>query len=305
MSTPTGGRQTKNERREQAREQAKQLREAARKTERRNRFLLQGGIVVAVLAVVAVVVVVIVSSVRPAGPGPQNMASGGLLVEAGGQVQTSTAKEAGTVPTPNPTPTDDGLIHIQTFVDYMCPYCGQFEATNAEYIKSLVDSGAASLEVVPISFLDRASLGTQYSTRAMNAFACVADSAPQNALDFHDLLFVNQPAESSTGLDDATLISLAGQAGATSPDIATCIQEQTFKSWTESATDHAMQVTGVQGTPTVIVNGQIYSGTVNGQSYNNSLTDQATFRQFVAAAQGMQYVEDSQTTPTPTPTPAG
>ena len=82
----TGGRPSKNERREQAREQARELREAARKKEKRNRILLQSGIIVGILAVAAVVVLIIVSSVKPASPGPQNMASDGLLIQAGGEV---------------------------------------------------------------------------------------------------------------------------------------------------------------------------------------------------------------------------
>jgi len=303
VSTPTGGRQTKNERREQAREQARQLREAAKKKERRNRILLQGGIIVAVIAVVAVIAIVIVSSVKPAGPGPRNMASDSLLVQPGGAVAETPGLQPGATPTPNPQPTGDDVIRIQTFVDYMCPYCGLFEQTNAQYIQTLVDSGAASLEIFPISFLDRLSLGTAYSTRAANAFACVADEQPDKALAFHELLFENQPAESSSGLSDDQIIEFARQAGAKSTSVESCIRDQKFKGWVAAATERAQSVSGVTGTPTVIVNGQIYSGTVFGQSYNGSLTDQATFRQFVAAAQGVQYVEQTQSTPAPTPTP--
>jgi len=290
----TGGRPSKNERREQAREQARELREAARKKEKRNRILLQSGIIVGILAVAAVVVLIIVSSVKPASPGPQNMASDGLLIQAGGEVLRTPALQPGETPTPNPTPGAD-VIQIQTYVDYMCPYCGQFEATNAEYLRTLVESGAASLEIFPLSFLDRVSLGTAYPTRAMNAFGCVADQQPDAALTFNELLFANQPAESTGGLNDDEIVELARQAGAKSASVETCIRDQQFKSWTDAATDRATQDRGISATPTILVNGQMYEG---------SLTDQATFRQFVAAAQGAQYVEDSAVTPTPTPTPS-
>ena len=291
----TGGRPTKNERREQAREQARELREAARKKEKRNRILLQSGIIVGILAVAAVVALVIVSSVKPASPGPRNMASDGLLIQAGGEVLTTPALQPGATPTPNPTPTSGDVIQIQTYVDYMCPYCGQFEATNAEYLRTLVESGAASLEIFPLAFLDRVSMGSAYPTRAMNAFGCVADQQPSAALDFHELLFANQPAESTTGLSDDEIIELARQAGAKSAAVETCIRDQQFKSWTDAATDRATQDRNVTATPTVLVNGQLYEG---------SLTDQATFRQFIAAAQGAQYVENSAETPAPTPTPS-
>lgn len=288
----TGGRPTKNERREQAREQARELREAARKKEKRNRILLQSGIIVGILAVAAVVAIIIVSSVKPPSPGPRNMASDGLLIQAGGQVLETPALQPGETPAPTPSPTSSEVIQIQTYVDYLCPYCGQFEATNAAYLRTLVESGAASLEIFPLAFLDRASLGTAYPTRAMNAFGCVADQQPDSALRFNELLFENQPAEGTAGLTDDQIVELARDAGAKSSAVETCIRDQQFKSWTNAATDRATQLRGVSATPTVFVNGQIYDG---------SLTDQATFRQFVAAAQGMQYVEDSAVTPTPTP----
>lgn len=290
----TGGRPTKNERREQAREEARELREAARKKEKRNRIFLQSGIIVGILAIAAVVALIIVSSVKPASPGPQNMASDGLLIQAGGEVLRTPALQPGETPAPSPTSSAD-VIQIQTYVDYMCPYCGQFEATNSGYLRTLIDSGAASLEIFPLAFLDRVSLGTAYPTRAMNAFGCVADQQPDAALDFNELLFANQPGEGTGGLTDDEIVEFARQAGAKSAAVETCIRDQQFKAWTDAATDRATQERGVSATPSIFVNGQIYEG---------SLTDQATFRQFVAAAQGAQYVEDSAVTPTPTPTPS-
>ncbi len=292
-NAPTGGRPTKNDRREQAREQARINRESAKKKERRNRILLQGGIIVAVLAVVAVIAIVIVSSVKPATPGPRNMASDGILIEPGGTVQETPGLEPGATPTPS-APTG-AKFQIQTYVDYLCPYCGQFESTNAAYLRTLVESGAASLEIMPVAFLDRASAGSEYPSRAMNAVACVADEQPQQVYRFHELLFENQPQESTTGLTDDQIIELARQAGAKSATVETCIRNRTFDSWVKAATDRASAK--ITGTPTVIVNGQTYSG---------SLTDEATFRQFIAEAEGLANAEATPTpTPTPTPVPAG
>ena len=71
---------SKNAKREAAREKARVNREEQKKKERRNRFLLQGGIVVGALAIVAIVGLVIVNSVKPEGPGPLNMASDGIQI---------------------------------------------------------------------------------------------------------------------------------------------------------------------------------------------------------------------------------
>ena len=75
----TGGsnqpRPTRNERRDAAREKARVLREEQKKRDRRNKLLIQGGVVVAILAVAALVVGLVLQNTKPAGPGPQNMAS--------------------------------------------------------------------------------------------------------------------------------------------------------------------------------------------------------------------------------------
>ena len=89
------GRLTKNERRQQAREKARQAREKERACEKRNRLLLQGGIVLGVLAIVVVVGLVIANALKPAGPGPANMASGGVVFEQDLQVQDTPALESG------------------------------------------------------------------------------------------------------------------------------------------------------------------------------------------------------------------
>ncbi|SKA84716.1 Protein-disulfide isomerase [Agreia bicolorata] len=174
----------------------------------------------------------------------------------------------------------DDAIRVVTYVDYFCPYCGQFESTNAKQLSEWVDSGEVVLEVHPISILDRASLGTKYSTRAANAAACVADSAPDQFEKFSALLFENQPDENTEGLSDADLIDLANEAGAIEgTDVTDCIDSGEFAGWVTQATDRALNepvpnsdLDKISGTPTVIVDGVQYTG---------SLTDAQEFADFV------------------------
>lgn len=302
MSTsPSGDRLTKNERREQARENARLQREEQRKKDKRNKILLQGGIILGVLGVAALVVVLIVTSIRPAGPGPNNMASGGIQFTSGFEVTNTAPLPNGADPIPNPTSDDADALDIQVYVDYLCPFCNAFEQTNQEYINSLVDSGAATLEVFPVAILDRLSLGTKYSTRAANAAACVADTEPDSFMDFSASLFANQPAENSSGLENSELIELAGAAGATSDAIAECINGNTFSSFITAMTtsavnnpDLANPTSGGFGTPTIMVNGQRYNGAVD---------DAEAFRAFLVQVAGEAFVQEETATSTPTPVP--
>jgi protein-disulfide isomerase len=298
-------RPTRNERREAAREKARILREEQKKRERRNKFFIQGGIIVAVVAIAALVITLIVQNTQPDGPGPQNMASDGILLTAsddGGITAVETAAlAAGETPTPT-VPDDSGTVaNIVMYVDYLCPFCGQFEATNSQSIRTMVEEGAATLEVHPVAILTNKSAGTQYSLRAANAAACVADTSPEAFFDFNALLFQNQPEEGSTGLTDDELKGLASDAGVNSlSTVEKCIDDAQFKSWVQDATTRALtepvpnsDLPSITGTPTVLVNGQQYSG---------NLEDPAEFQSFVLQATSATF-NDSESTPTPTPTP--
>jgi len=300
---PGESRPSKNKRRDAARTKAAQLRVEQKKRDRRNRVLLQGGIVVAALAVVVVVVLIIANSVRPDGPGPRNMASDGLLVGEGLTAVTTPALQPKADPVPSAPDKTGNVADIRVYLDYLCPFCGTFETTNSDQISQWVESGAATVEVHPISILTSKSAGTQYSLRAANAAACVADSSPDDFLAFNSALFANQPVEGTAGLSDDDLKALAKSSGVSSnlSAINDCIDATTFKSWVQAATNRALDgpipnstsLKAITGTPTVLVNGKQYVG---------ALDDPKEFSAFVLQAASEAY---STATPTPTPTPAG
>ena len=292
-----GSRPTRNERREDARSKAKEHRIAQQKKDKRNRFLLQGGIAVAVIAVIAVVALSISSSVKPAGPGPVNMASDGIVLGIGMKAQPTEALADGAAPVPSvATP---GTIDIRIYQDYLCPYCKDFDVTNSDQIQKLVESGAATVEVHPIALLTSRSAGTKYSLRAASAAACVANYSPDDFWAMNQAFYTQQPAEGTAGLDDSMIKDLIQASGASNTAaINKCIDDKTFEKWAQAATDRALtgplpgtQVASVQGTPTVLVNGIQYQG---------SLTDAAAFNSFVLQVAAASY---STATPTPTPTP--
>jgi hypothetical protein len=138
---------SKTDRREAAREKAKELRTAQRRRDLRNRVLVQGGIILGILAIVAVVAVIVVSSIRPASTGPANMASDGVVIGQGLTAVETEALPAGAEPVP--TVADPAVAQIRVYVDYLCPFCGDFERSNADLLESLIESGAATVEIHP------------------------------------------------------------------------------------------------------------------------------------------------------------
>lgn len=154
-------------------------------------------------------------------------------------------------PTSGATKAATGVM-VDIYEDFQCPACQDFESKVGSTLKSLVAQQKITLRYHPIAFLDRGS-STKYSTRSLNAAACVIDSKPSAYPAFHDLLFAQQPPEGSAGLNDATLISLTDKAGA--PGLNDCVRKGTFKGWAARVTDQASKE-NVNSTPTVLVAGQ-------------------------------------------------
>lgn len=144
----------------------------------------------------------------------------------------------------------DGEDTVDTYVDFMCPICGDFEKSYGEQLQTAAANGDITLNIHPVSILNRASQNTEFSTRAGSAMYCVAAEAPDAALDFFNALFANQPEENSAGISDEDLATLAEQAGAGAA--ADCIVDGTYMDFVDSQT----KAHDIAGTPTVEVNGK-------------------------------------------------
>lgn len=196
------------------------------------------------LLVIALMVGVTAWSVINSRTVPASPSAGGVVTPA------NTGGDGGIVVGP-----PDAPVTVTVYADFMCPYCGQFEQVNGDDLDAAIAAGKAKVEVHPMSFLDAQSGGTQFSTRAANAFATVANHDGPTALKFMKLLYANQPEEGSTGLGDAQLGELAKEAGAPA-DVAASFTKRTFEPWVEQITQKAF-ASGIQSTPTVKVNGVI------------------------------------------------
>ncbi|MDJ0377821.1 thioredoxin domain-containing protein [Cryobacterium sp. PH31-L1] len=171
-----------------------------------------------------------------------------------------------------------GAVIVDEYVDPMCPFCAQFETTNGELLAAGVESGVITLRVHALTFLDRLSEGTNYSSRASAALTCQATLNPDHTLEFLSSLFANQPSEQTAGLSNGALSALA-TGGAS---IADCVESGDYEGWSQQNTETALagpidgaEIPAVSGTPTVLVDGVLYTG---------SLTDTAEFSAFVAGA---------------------
>ncbi len=204
---------------------------------------------------------------------PSNMASGGLVFGGTkGELATSDAPADSALPVPRTAEELGVKALIRVYVDYRCPYCSLFETANAETLTQVLADGEAAVELTPLTFLDRASEGSYYSSRAAGALACLADTQPDAAWQANAALMLPevQPAEGGPGLDNAGIIAAIEEgAGALNAEARACITEERFVPFAQAlsawafanpvphAADPELMVTG---TPLVLVDGVPYPG---------------------------------------------
>ncbi|WP_119696660.1 DsbA family protein [Microbacterium halotolerans] len=158
----------------------------------------------------------------------------------------------------------DGPNVLDEYVDFMCPFCGQYHDSFGETVSGLVEDGDVTLNIHPIAILDSRSQGTQFSTRAASAMYCVADDNPDAVYPFMDALFANQPNENTAGLDNDEIIGYAKDAGA-SDAVESCIEDVEYADFVAARTQEipANPSTGNVSTPTVVLNDEYLNLTMD------------------------------------------
>jgi protein-disulfide isomerase len=156
---------------------------------------------------------------------------------------------------------DDAPNKVVIYEDFLCPYCGELEKRTRDDLAQLADDGKVQVEYRPFNLLGGDD-DTSYSVRSAGAFSIVLDkSTPEIAKKFHDLLYENQPEESGPFPKSSELADLAVEAGADEDTVRSPIENDEGTPWVTKSTK-AAQDAGVQGTPTVLLNGEVFqSGT--------------------------------------------
>lgn len=251
-------RPTKNQRREEAREAARVAREKALKRQKTLRWLVPTIASVVILVLIAGVAWAFIALQPPPKKeaGPANMISDGIVFQTDGKggiehVATPAIKKGGD---PVETAPREGLLNIVSYVDFSCPSCKAFEEAYSSSIQKLVADGTATLEIRPIAILDYRGYTTNFSTRANNVAACVANYAPDSFLDVMTAMYANQPAEGGPGVGNNALVSIVKGAGLDNPDVNSCITGEVFEPWVTAATTRS-RAHDVTGTPTTFING--------------------------------------------------
>jgi serine/threonine protein kinase, bacterial len=168
------------------------------------------------------------------------------------------------------TELDDGVrigypaapLTIDIFDEPICPPCSQFVTSSSSDLRRAVTSGKIALRYHLLNFLDGRSASGDYSTRAVAASACVAETKnPTMYADFYVDLFASnfQPAEhATTDRTDAELANLAQAVGAPA-SASDCITSRRLVDVAKTKASNAQ--TTLKDLNTEITTPQVFNGT--------------------------------------------
>jgi protein-disulfide isomerase len=143
---------------------------------------------------------------------------------------------------------------LEIFEDFQCPVCKQFEDATGETVLELAEQGKVKVVYRPFHLFGQQKDPIRInSLRAAEAALCVP---ADKWISYHQALFRFQPAEGSEGFSPDDLVKWGKDIGVTDPNFEKCVREEQKKPQVDAMTNYALQERGVQGTPSVFLDGK-------------------------------------------------
>lgn len=148
----------------------------------------------------------------------------------------------------------DSPLKIDVWEDFQCPYCKFFEDAMGDYLETLVRDNQAQVVYHMASFLG------QESVRASNAANCAVPEG--RFLEYHRALFDIQGGENSGLFSNENLVEIGTRLGITSETFTDCVKDNQSGDVVKNVAS-SMKKNGVEGTPTVFINGKPWNRTTS------------------------------------------
>ena len=159
-------------------------------------------------------------------------------------------------PSPDGTAQGDpnAKVLIEVWEDFQCPACqGYSEQVEPQVTDTYVATGKARYVFHQYPFLDTNS-ATKESHQAANASMCANEQG--RFWDYHDIVFANWNGENQGAYSDKRLVAFAETIGLDMTKFNDCFNANRYKDQIEQD-KAAGEKAGVQGTPSVFVNGTL------------------------------------------------
>ncbi|MDI5963603.1 thioredoxin domain-containing protein [Streptomyces sp. SL13] len=171
---------------------------------------------------------------------------------------------------------------LHLYEDPRCPICASFEQTDGAQIVKGADAGDYKIQYTFGTFLD-GNLGGSGSMNALSALGAALDVSPKAFIEFHTALYskANHPDEQTDKFkDDSYLFKISNEVPALKDNAAfqKNVKDGKYDSWA-SKMSASFTSSGVQGTPTAMVDGKKFAVT----GFNNPPEGVIPLAQFTPA----------------------
>lgn len=246
-----------------ARERLRVERERQAKKDKTRRQLIVGTGIVAVLAIAA--------------------GAGFLVIQANKPTAWEAAKEQKLVAPANTSGKngttvvlgkDSAKKTLELYEDSRCPACAAFEQSVGETVKKDLDDGKYKVRYIGATFIDDVASG-EGSKNALSALGAALNVSEDAFLDYKSTLYSaeNHPEESDDKFkDDAYLIKVAEQVPELKDNKAfqSAVEKGTYDRWALEMSKK-YEDSGVQGTPTLKMDGKKIETPQTPEQYNTAL----------------------------------
>jgi protein-disulfide isomerase len=214
----------------------------------RRQLLLAGG-GAATIGIGAGAIVLSNNTVTETNGGPEAGGDGGIVAavsipETPGKFRYATMGS---------TESDLGITY---FGSWKCPYCAQFSTEMLpQLVADYVEPGTISVEFRNLAYIGGEPFLGPDAPAAGQAGLAVWNAEPASYWPFHEYVFENQPPEREQWATPDRLVDFARSSGVSNTDaVRTAIQETQYEDALQ-ATDGAARESGVNSTPTLLIDG--------------------------------------------------
>ena len=232
-----------------ARERTALMRAEQARRARRKRLYAVYGSALGVVVIAIVVAFIVQSASAPKTP---TLVPAGSIADTTGGVSSANGMAI-------PLGDSAAKVKLTVYEDFRCSACKSYETTYTTAYQQLVKAGTLELLIHPVTLIDANTNGSG-SLHAGNAAACAQDAGKFEA--YHDLLFTNQPDESTDSYaSNATLITLAKQvSGLDTKTFESCVNSGKYDDWVRQNYANLNKITGDKpSTPTIYANGKAFT----------------------------------------------
>jgi protein-disulfide isomerase len=158
----------------------------------------------------------------------------------------------------------DAPVEFVVYSDYQCPFCKQFDDEDLpKVIENFVTDGEVSVEWRPMPIISQEPLDSpdNESVQASEAAMCAADQ--DQFWPYSEALFAAQGAENAGVYSDEMLKQTAADVGLDTAAFEECLDSGAMEEQVLQLRQEGVD-SGIQGTPTFLINDQLVSYTLEG-----------------------------------------